>query len=109
MKIIRAAIFAIVMVVPAQAAAERAEKIVKTEALACNSERQFDRAERIRKSGEPQALQAFTKGAVLSGSCVLLKPGASVFDVGRGKGAEVIKIRPKGSVVTFFTSETNFE
>ncbi len=101
MKIVYAAILGISMLVPAQAA----EKIVKTSYLACHPERQFDRAERIRRSGDTQALKAFTAGALLSGTCVSLKTGSSVFTEGSGKGSGVIKIRPKGSIVTFFTSE----
>lgn len=106
MKIIYAAMLVVVMMGPAQAVTERT---VKTDSLACNSERQFDRAERMRVSGDTKALHAFTNGALLSGTCVRLKTGARVFTEGRGKGSGTIKIRPKGSVVTFFTSEANFE
>jgi hypothetical protein len=72
---------------------------------ACNPERVFNRAEGIRQKGDEKALKAFTAGAVLSGTCVSLKSGASVFTEGKGKGDGVIKIRPKGSYKTFFTSE----
>lgn len=34
---------------------QMAEKIVKTQYLACNPERQFDRAERLRTSGDASA------------------------------------------------------
>ncbi len=101
MKIVYAAILGVLTLVPAQAA----EKIVRTNYLACHPERQFDRAERIRRSGDTAALKAFTAGALLSGTCVSLKTGASVFTEGSGKGSGVIKVRPRGSIVTFFTSE----
>jgi hypothetical protein len=105
MKTMYAAILGVLMVVPALAA----ERIVKTDYLACNPERQFDRAERIRTSGNTKALQAFTAGALLSGTCVALKTGAGVFTAGNGKGLGTIKVRPKGSFKTFFTSEMAFE
>ena len=85
--------------------AHAAEAVVKADYLACNPERVFVRAEGIREKGDDKALKAFTQGAVLSGTCVALKSGASVFTEGKGKGAGVIKIRPKGSYKTFFTSE----
>jgi hypothetical protein len=85
--------------------AQAAEAVVATDYLACNPERVFVRAEGIRAKGDDKALKAFTQGAVLSGTCVALKSGASVFTEGKGKGAGVIKIRPKGSYKTFFTSE----
>jgi hypothetical protein len=105
MKVIYAALAGMVIALPAHAA----EKTVKTEYLACNPERQFDRAERLRTSGDANALKAFTAGALLSRTCVSLKPGATVFTAGTGKGAGIIKIRPKGSFKTFFTSELAFE
>jgi hypothetical protein len=106
MKIIYAAMVAVLMAVePSQAA----ESIVKADYLACNPERQFDRAERIRKSGDAKSLKAFTTGALLSRTCVWLKTGASVFIGGSGKGYGIIKVRPKGSFKTFFTSELAFQ
>lgn len=105
MRIIYAAILGAMIAAPAQAV----EAIVKTDYLACNSERLFDRADRIRKSGNEKALKAFTTGAVLSQSCVSLKSGDSVFTEGHGKGSGTIKIRPKGAFKTFFTSELAFQ
>jgi hypothetical protein len=105
MKIIHAALLGIVIAIPAHAA----ERSVKTEYLACNPERQFARAERYRTSGDTKALKEFTAGALLSRTCISLKPGATVFTEGSGKGAGIIKIRPKGSFKTFFTSELAFE
>jgi hypothetical protein len=90
-------------------AAQAAEAVVKADYLACNPERVFVRAEGIREKGDEKALKAFTQGAVFSGTCVALKSGASVFTEGKGKGAGVIKIRPKGSYKTFFTSELALE
>ncbi len=105
MKIIYAAILGVLMTVPAHAA----ERMVKTDYLACNPERQFDRAERIRTSGDTKALKAFTAGALFSGTCVSLKTGTNVFTEGSGKGLGIIRIRPKGSFKTFFTSEIAFQ
>jgi|ERR1700730_6133365 hypothetical protein len=105
MKIVQAVMLGGLIATPVQAV----EAIVKTDYLACNSERLFDRAERIRKSGDPKALKAFTAGAVISGSCVSLKSGVSVFTEGSGKASGVIKVRPKGSFKTFFTSELAFQ
>ena len=85
------------------------ERVVKTEYLACNPERQFEHAERLRRSGDNAALHAFTQGALLSGTCVSLAPGSAVFVVGKGKGEGVIRIRPKGSFKIFYTSELAFE
>jgi hypothetical protein len=106
MKIVYAAVLVFLATGDAQAVSELT---VKTNSLACHSERQFDRAETVRKSGDAKALHAFANGAVLSGACVRLAAGAKVFTAGRGKGSGIIKIRPKGSVVTYFTSEENFE
>jgi hypothetical protein len=106
MRIICAAMLVLLTTATAQAVSEL---VVKANALACSSERQFDRAEKVRKSGDAKALQAFTSGAVLSGTCIRLVPGARVFTAGRGKGSGIVKIRPKGSVVTYFTAEENFE
>ena len=106
MKIIYATMLVFLATGDAQAVSELT---VKTNSLACHSERQFDRAEKVRKSGDTKALHAFTNGAVLSGTCVRLSIGATVFTAGRGKSSGIIKIRPKGSVVTYFTSEENFE
>jgi hypothetical protein len=85
--------------------AQADEAVVKTDYLACNPERVFNRAEAIRQKGDEKALKAFTAGAVISGTCVSLKSGASVFTEGKGKGLGVVKIRPKGSYKAFFTSE----
>jgi hypothetical protein len=85
--------------------ARTAEAVIKTDYLACNPERVFARSEGIREKGDEKALKAFTQGAILSGTCVALKSGASVFTEGKGKGAGVIKVRPKGSYKAFFTSE----
>jgi hypothetical protein len=105
MQIMYAAVLGTAMLQPVQ----MQERMVKANYLACNPERQFQRAERLRSSGDSAGLQAFTAGALLSGTCVSLKPGASVFAVGSGKGAGVIRIRPNGSFKTFFTSESALE
>ena len=106
MKIIHAVMLGgLIAAAPAQAV----EAIVKTDYLACNPERLFDRAERIRKSGDPKAFQAFTAGALISGTCVSLKSGVSVFTEGSGKRSGIVKVRPKGSFKTFFTSELAFQ
>jgi len=105
MKAIYAALLGIAMTIPAHAA----ERTIKTEYLACNPERQFHLAERIRASGDAKALKAFTTGALLAGTCVALKPGATVFTAGSGKDQGVVKVRPEGSFKTFFTSESAFE
>jgi hypothetical protein len=105
MKMIQAVMLGGLIAAPVQAV----ETVVKTDYLACNPERLFVRAERIRQSGDPKALQAFTAGALISGSCVSLKSGVSVFTGGSGKGSGIIKIRPKGSFKTFFTSELAFQ
>jgi hypothetical protein len=105
MKIIHVVMLGGLIAAPVQAV----ETIVKADYLACNPERLFDRAERIRKSGDAKALKAFTAGALLSGSCISLKSGVSVFTGGSGKGSGVIKVRPKGSFKTYFTSELAFQ
>jgi hypothetical protein len=105
MKAIYAALLGMAMTVPVHAA----ERTVKTESLACNPERQFHLSERIRASGDTKALKAFTAGALLAGTCVALKPGATVFTAGSGQDPGVIKVRPEGSFKTFFTSESAFE
>jgi hypothetical protein len=85
------------------------ELVVKTDLLACRPERQFNRVERLRKSGDEESLTAFTTGALLARTCVRLATGTKVFLAGRGKGPGVIRIRPKGSFATFFAAEENFE
>ena len=105
MKIIHAVILGGLIATPVQAV----ETVVKTDYLACNPERLFVRAERIRQSGDPKALKAFTAGALLSGSCVSLKSGNSVLTEGSGKGSGVVKVRPMGSFKAFFTSELAFQ
>ncbi len=105
MKIFHALMLSGLIAVPAQAA----EAVVKTDYLACNPERIFNRAEGIRQNGDEKAMKAFTAGALLSGTCVSLKSGASVFTEGKGKGSGVVKIRPKGSYKTFFTSDLAFQ
>ena len=100
-----AGILGAAMLVPVQLT----ERTVKTEYLACNPERQFEHAERLRKSGDNAALHAFTQGALLSGTCISLSPGTDVFAVGKGKGEGVIRIRPKGSFKIFYTSELAFD
>jgi hypothetical protein len=105
MKIIFVAMLAVLVTLPARAA----ETIVKTDYLACNPERQFNRAEEIRKSEDAKTLKAFTAGALLSGTCVSLKAGASVFTEGSGKGPGIVKVRPKGAFKTYFTSELAFQ
>ena len=105
MKIIHSVMLGWLIASPVQAV----ETVVKTDYLACNPERLFARAERIRQSGDPKALKAFTAGALLSGSCVSLKSGVSVLTEGSGKGAGIIKVRPKGSFKPFFTSELAFQ
>lgn len=85
------------------------EMVVKTDLLACRPERQFNRAERLRKSGDEESLAAFTTGALLARTCIRLATGTKVFLAGRGKGSGVVRIRPKGSFVTFFATEADFE
>src|SRR5205807_331976 len=85
------------------------ERIVKTQYLACNPERQFSRAERLRAAGDVAGLRAFTAGALISGTCISLTPGLAVLTVGQGKGQGIIRIRPKGSFKTFFTSDLALE
>ena len=89
--------------------AQITEKTVKTDYLACNPERQFVRAEQLRTSGDTRALQEFTTSALLSGTCISLKNGEKLFVLGSGKGSGIIRIRPKGSFKTFFTSEMAFQ
>ena len=105
MKIVHAVALGGLIALPAYAE----EALVKTDYLACNPERIFIRAEKIRISGDPKALKAFTAGAVLSGTCISLKSGADVFTAGSGKGPGVVKVRPKGSYKIFFTSELAFQ
>jgi hypothetical protein len=105
MQIIYATVLGTAMLLPAQLT----ERTVKTSYLACNPERQYEHAERLRASGDSKGLQAFTAGALLSGTCVSLTPGASVFSVGAGKGPGIVRVRPKGSFKTFFTSALAFE
>jgi hypothetical protein len=105
MQIIYASIFGTALLLPAQ----MTERTVTTNYLACNPERQFERAERLRATGDSKGLQAFTAGALLSGTCVSLTPGSRVFSMGSGKGPGIIRIRPKGSFKPFFTSELAFE
>jgi len=100
-----ASILGAVMLLPAQ----MTERMVKTQYLACNPERQFEHAERLRKSGDNAALHAFTQGALLSGTCISLTPGMAVFAVGKGKGEGIIRVQPKGSFKIFYTSELAFE
>ena len=75
MHIVLTTILGASMVLPTQAV----ERVVKMDYLACTPERQFDRAERLRLSGDTTALQEFTAGALLSNTCVSLKTGTSVF------------------------------
>jgi hypothetical protein len=105
MRIIYAAILGASIVLPTQAT----EQMVKVDYLACNPERQFERAERLRASGDTKGLQAFTAGALLSGTCVSLKRGDAVFTTGNGKGDRIVRVRPKGSFKSFFTSEMAFQ
>jgi hypothetical protein len=106
MRIISAVLLIFLSLAEAQAVTEL---VVKTDLLACRPERQFNRAERLRESGDEQSLAAFTAGALLARTCVRLTTGTKVFAAGRGKGHGVIRIRPKGSFVTFFAAEENFE
>ena len=105
MCIMYAGILGAVMLLPVQ----MTERTVKTQYLACNPERQFNRAEQLRNAGDNAGLHAFTKGALLSGTCISLAPGMVLLAVGKGKGEGVIRIRPKGSFKIFFTSELAFE
>jgi hypothetical protein len=105
MHIIYAGILGAVMLLPVQIS----ERTVKTQYLACNPERQFQHAERLRKAGDTAGLRSFTRGALISGTCTSLNPGMAVLVVGKGKGEGVIKIRPQGSFKLFFTSELAFE
>ncbi len=81
------------------------ERTVKTQYLACNPERQFSHADRLRASGDNTGLQAFTRGARLAGTCISLEQGPAVFAVGRCKGEGIISVRSKGSFQSFFSSE----
>ena len=85
------------------------ETVVKKDYLACSPERQFNLAERLRMAGDARALREFTVGALLSRTCISLRTGTSVFILGGGKSPHVIRIKPKGSFRTFFTSEMAFE
>ena len=85
------------------------EAVVKKDYLACSPERQFKLAERLRMAGDARALREFTVGALLSRTCISLRTGTSVFILGGGKSPNVIRIKPKGSFRTFFTSEMAFE
>jgi hypothetical protein len=105
MHIIYACILGAVLLLPVQIT----ERTVKTQYLACNPERQFEHAEGLRKAGDSAGLRAFTKGALISGTCTSLDPGMVVLAVGKGKGEGIIKIRPQGSFKLFFTSELAFE
>jgi hypothetical protein len=105
MQIVYTAIVGACLIFPAHSR----ERVVKADYLACNPERQFHRMERLRKSADTKALKEFTAGALLSGTCVSLKSGTSVFTAGNGKGAGIVRIRPKGSFKAFFTSEMVFE
>jgi hypothetical protein len=100
-----AGILGAVMLLPVQ----MTERTVKVQCLACNPERQFEHAERLRKAGDIAGLQAFTNGALLSGTCISLSPGTVVFVVGKGKAEAVVRIREKGSFKIFYTSELAFE
>ena len=105
MQIIYATFLGTALLLPAQ----MTEKTVTTSYLACNPERQFEHAEHLKASGDSQGLKAFTAGALLAGTCVSLTPGARVFSMGSGKGAGIIRVRPKGSFKMFFTSTLAFE
>ena len=85
------------------------ETVVKKDYLACSPERQFNVAERLRMAGDARALRQFTAGALLSNTCISLKTGTTVFVLGSGKSPNVIRIKPKGSFRTFFTSEMAFD
>jgi hypothetical protein len=88
--------------------AQMTEKIVKTQYLACNSERQFFCAERLRTPGDGTGLQAFSKGALLAGTCSSPESSAADFETPRGEEG-IIRIRPKGSFGILFTSEMAFD
>ena len=105
MRVVCAVVLAATVASPLQAA----EAVVKTDYLACTPERLFDRSERIRRSGDEKALKAFTTGALLAETCIALKSGMAVFTEGKGKGPGIVKVRPKGSIKPFFTSELAFE
>ena len=88
---------------------QAAEVVVKTDYLACNPERLFNYSESIRSSGDEKKLKAFTAGALLAGTCIALKTGTAVVTEGAGKGPGIVKVRPKGSIIPFFTSGLAFE
>jgi hypothetical protein len=104
MRILFAAVVAGCIAVPAQVT----EDVVKQDYLACNPERQFNKAEQLRTSGNTRGLQEFTAGALLSRTCISLKAGTTVFTIGSAKTPGVIRVKPKGSFRTFFTSEMAF-
>src|SRR5947209_7405115 len=97
--------FALVLLALLVAPAVAAEALVAADYLACTPERLFERSEKLRNAGDEKGLRAFTAGALLSGSCVALKTGTTVFTEGKGKAPGIIKVRPKGSFKAFFTSE----
>jgi hypothetical protein len=105
MQIMYAGILGTAMLLPTQ----MTERIVKTQYLACNPERQFSRAEQLRAAGDTAGLHAFTAGALISGTCISLTPGVTVLAVGQGKGERVIRIRPKGSFKIYYTSDLALE
>lgn len=106
MRIISAVLLVFLSLAEAQGVTEL---VVKTDLLACRPERQFNRAERLRKAGDEESLTAFTTGALLARTCIRLMTGTKVFLAGRGKGPGVIRIRPKGSFATYFAAEEDFE
>lgn len=80
-----------------------AQTTVKVNYFACKSEREFDRGNTIRRSGDSEALQQWITGALLSGGCLWLKTGTPVYDEGAGKTLGNIKIRPKGEIQSYYT------
>src|SRR4051812_43378999 len=80
-----------------------AERAVKTAYLACRLEPDFERAEGLRRSGDVEAIKLYISGAMLAGSCVWLPIGTVVFDEGAGSVAGNTKVRPKGSINSYYT------
>lgn len=81
-----------------------AQSRVKTAYLACTSESLFDRAETIRRSGDTEAIKTYLTGAMASGLCIWMPVGTNIFYEGTGSRRGIAKIRPQGSIQSYFTN-----